>query len=1429
MARAMTTAVVPAGTDLGNQEDVTVLHTYANGDRLVEAPEATVARTETARRVPPPPPTPRAEAARPGVDSLAAGEEAFARVELAGPSEKSVVELLEAAGVALVTFEPPSGYLVRGDRAALEAVAALPVVRAVSLPTAGSKPRARMPEAGTRDVWVVLHVRTAEQTLAQLRQVADLALAGDLEPPGGPYRRVAATADGGAVDAALALPGVASVEEREPVLPEDEVADLIIAGMLDSQRRPVGNYLRWLEDHGVDGAGVTIGIVDDGVDESHDAFTGRIVSHDGNRKEWHGTFVAGHAAGDFRDERDAHGFIYGVGMAPGADLVTQSSSDSAAANCRRTVTTAGASRGATGSLQNNSWGAGTAPGGMDYGSLEATYDGLVRDADGTDTPLTICFSAGNEGSDGLTRPKAAKNVIVTGNSESYRPEFATDKPTAAAEADNPDEMFTGHGASSHGNCLDGRIRPHVCAPGEWTAAANFGLTSEAIEYISDQLTWGGGTSGASPKTTGACALAVDWWADNIGGAAPSPAMLRALMVNGATDTGFGGPVPNNRQGWGRINLGAVFDESVHKLYVDQSILLTSLGDCRRWNLQVSDPTKPVKVTLTWTDPPGSVGSGTADRPAIVNRLRLQVENGGTTYYGNDFSNGWSRAGSPPDDEGHDNTVNVHLRGGEVTGTFTVTVEALQLAMNCLTNQATDPQQDFALVVHNAHLDAGMTPVDTTVIVDDASGQPGDGDGGDHWDGDDDGTNDGDDTWGDGTDRPTLRYGDQGSDVRDLQQLLTDLGYDTNGVDGDFGGGTLSAVCQFQRDQGLGDDGVVGAMTWEALDRATSGSSGGSDPGGWTDPDPGGWTDPEPVTDPDPGTEPGGSGIDTSNRPTLRRGDQGSDVRDLQQLLNDLGYDTNGIDGDFGGGTLAAVQAFQGDEGLPADGVVGDMTWARLGERAVTTGGTTDDDWGAWDDVDDWNEARRRRESAPRPATPPVAGELVAAMAEEPGAVPAGEAGARPGSAEAAVVGSLRTRLAELSRAWAVPTDDDGTIRARSAIVVVGRGSRFDRNDLVALRRLGRLGTLFLLSDDRQVLGWLAQRLQVGRGIHYRLTTGPDGPAAAARDAVAEAHGRHRLVVPLRTNDDGTAVAARLDLTELDRHVVVVVRNASPTLRLTDPEGKETTVTARSRATGVRLTALDDTTGRLTLDGADRPLAGTWVVEAPVTGGAAPTFEATVAGRRPAVLRVAGAGGAPATESGRSPKGLLTVTATSGSLLQTRIRQVSATESAAGRVDLRPAVRRIGRHSEATVATEHGAAPAVSAPSLTGVLPAAGSRGVTDVVVETRGVTAGGHRFQRSQHEDVVSVLSRSEHRRERGRRRDSLDLLRGRVREVQYDGAGRVTALLVRTTAERRLLRVEDVALRALLGEVDLTRGDYLFGLDGNVVRSVVDPFEVSA
>jgi len=63
----------------------------------------------------------------------------------------------------------------------------------------------------------------------------------------------------------------------------------------------------------------------------------------------------------------------------------------------------------------------------------------------------------------------------------------------------------------------------------------------------------------------------------------------------------------------------------------------------------------------------------------------------------------------------------------------------------------------------------------------------------------------------------------------------------------------------------------------------------------------------------------------SPRPTLRQGDKGEAVKDLQTLLG------IGTDGDFGPGTKAAVIAFQRKKGLLADGIVGRGTWAALGD------------------------------------------------------------------------------------------------------------------------------------------------------------------------------------------------------------------------------------------------------------------------------------------------------------------------------------------------------------------------------------------------------------------------------------------------------------------------------------------------------------------
>ncbi len=70
-------------------------------------------------------------------------------------------------------------------------------------------------------------------------------------------------------------------------------------------------------------------------------------------------------------------------------------------------------------------------------------------------------------------------------------------------------------------------------------------------------------------------------------------------------------------------------------------------------------------------------------------------------------------------------------------------------------------------------------------------------------------------------RATLRQGARGDDVRAAQSLLAHSGYDPGAVDGVFGARTVAAVVAFQRDAGLGVDGAIGSMTWDALESAVA--------------------------------------------------------------------------------------------------------------------------------------------------------------------------------------------------------------------------------------------------------------------------------------------------------------------------------------------------------------------------------------------------------------------------------------------------------------------------------------------------------------------------------------------------------------------------------------------------------------------------------
>lgn len=134
--------------------------------------------------------------------------------------------------------------------------------------------------------------------------------------------------------------------------------------------------------------------------------------------------------------------------------------------------------------------------------------------------------------------------------------------------------------------------------------------------------------------------------------------------------------------------------------------------------------------------------------------------------------------------------------------------------------------------------------------------------------------------------PLLRQGSRNNFVYLLQFILNNsFGYNLS-VDGIFGNNTLSAVRDFQSNNGLTVDGLVGNNTWTYL-------------------------------------------LNLPPYPLLREGSRSSYVRFLQNLLQSKFIPTGNIDGIFGSQTLNAVRAFQQENNLTVDGIVGDNTWNAL--------------------------------------------------------------------------------------------------------------------------------------------------------------------------------------------------------------------------------------------------------------------------------------------------------------------------------------------------------------------------------------------------------------------------------------------------------------------------------------------------------------------
>ena len=128
-------------------------------------------------------------------------------------------------------------------------------------------------------------------------------------------------------------------------------------------------------------------------------------------------------------------------------------------------------------------------------------------------------------------------------------------------------------------------------------------------------------------------------------------------------------------------------------------------------------------------------------------------------------------------------------------------------------------------------------------------------------------------------------------VKELQKELKELGYYDGDIDGIYGSATEEAVKEFQKEAGITVDGKYGPATHKALLEA----------------------------------------LDTQESEATKH---------IQSMLSDLGYYDGDINGKYDTATEDAVKAFQTEQGLTADGIVGPKTLAAL-EDAAKTGDTGD--------------------------------------------------------------------------------------------------------------------------------------------------------------------------------------------------------------------------------------------------------------------------------------------------------------------------------------------------------------------------------------------------------------------------------------------------------------------------------------------------------
>lgn len=251
----------------------------------------------------------------------------------------------------------------------------------------------------------------------------------------------------------------------------------------------------------------------------------------------------------------------------------------------------------------------------------------------------------------------------------------------------------------------------------------------ALQLLNDAIgpyyRYESGSSMAAAAVSGVLALMQQFFQDH--GVTASPAMLKALLINGARSLGrpYDLCVSNtiNFQGWGLVNLPATLHPALAgvlpgKTTTDRSSIWIfdqdpqnrALATGDRWtvNITVSPEAaqEPLRVTLVWTDPPGNPAVGLK----LVNDLDLVVSNldnpaQPVVYVGNaipataEFNEPWTpdSTNAVPAYDRVNNVENVFIAPPLGTN-YQITVIAHRVHVNAVPENTNGIVQDFALVI-----------------------------------------------------------------------------------------------------------------------------------------------------------------------------------------------------------------------------------------------------------------------------------------------------------------------------------------------------------------------------------------------------------------------------------------------------------------------------------------------------------------------------------------------------------------------------------------------------------------------------------------------------------------------------------------------------------------------------------------------------------